>query len=139
MLKRFCLSLLLLAAGAMSSANPAPFRPIKNPWTGTLDWVNNISSETLPSGSTNYIQHVSSGGIFDVQSSSPTDKPSGHASFSNVGTENVNLWFWDSGNRYRVALLLDNPIAEIVPYNPCPGGKGSPIGLLLSLTCYGGP
>lgn len=96
--------LLFLSAWAFAEQK----KTVYNPFTGKLDFITTLSSGTLPSGSTFYIQDNGTGGLFEINTSSPGSVVQGQYSFSNVDGS-IAWWVWVNGHRYRLTPVLLDP------------------------------
>lgn len=125
---RMVLTLLLILLTVYLWAEPVI--TINNPYSGYPDFITQVNSGTLPSGSTNYIQNTLSPTIasqsFNVQ----------QGEFSQTGfiMTDANSCTWNTtinASGSLVTTLISCPSAS--GSRPC--AKGMPRGLLLSLTC----
>lgn len=91
-------SLVLLAVLIPGSAWAISFKPVYNPATGKQDMIASISTGT-------FIPNTGVGGLFTVNSASPTTVTNGEISVSYVGGPAV--WAWINGDRYRFSLISD--------------------------------
>lgn len=131
--------LLFLSVPASAEQTKTTF----NPFTGKLDYITVLSSNTLPAGSTQYIQNnpvdvqeatmtITGKAAFDkakfaVYLSSPTAGNAGDVILAkDSSSDYLCFWTFVNGNRYRMCGCLDNPAGGV--------GSGLCLGLLCAIT-----
>lgn len=107
-------------------------KTVFNPFTGKLDYITVLSSSTLPSGSTQYIQNTftptTTTQVFSVQQGSFSV-----AGFYMMDSDNCRWQTTVATTGSLVTTLIGCPTAVVSTFRPCTAGMS--LGLLLAITC----